>query len=201
MMKKKMLLILAMLGLSLFLQSASAVVINFDDQTLGASFAVGESFVATGVQINVTAFQPTSGGLASIQANGDAGSTGNEVWLNNANLEFVTNFGGCPSCGISLLFGNYGSNVSLGINGNILSEANFIDFHGANIDGALIYVVQTNNMGALLTVSGEINTFTIGGQSMALDTVLACESSIPEPATLTLLGLGGFLLVRKRRNS
>jgi len=53
MMKKKMLLMLVLLVFSLFLQSASAVVINFDDVGLGSNFIVGQSFTASGVQINV----------------------------------------------------------------------------------------------------------------------------------------------------
>jgi len=117
------------------------------------------------------------------------------------NLEFITNFGGCPSCGISLLFGDYGGDINLGINGNVLAASNFGDLNGTVIDGATINVVQGQYLGALLIVSGEINTFTIGGQELAIDTMLACETNIPEPATMTLLGLGGFLVMRKRKNS
>lgn len=201
MMKKKILLILVLFALVLFVQSASAVVIDYEDQNFGDTFLVGDSFMASGLQINVLEFEPVgstpTSGHAEIQADGDAGSFGNEVWLDNVNLEFNTNLGGCPSCGISLLFGWYGGDINLGINGEMHSAT---DFSGlpSTINGAAIHLVQPSELGLLLVISGGIDTFTIGGQELALDTMLVCET--PEPATITMLGMGfmGLMMKKKR---
>lgn len=46
----------------------------------------------------------------------------------------------------------------------------------------------------LITLTGDIDSFQIGGQELGIDNITA----IPEPTTVALLGLGGTLLVGRR---
>ena len=186
--------------------TADAVVMDFEDQLLGASHNVGDSFVASGVTISVSQFQPVVGpplsGNVVVTNLGMAGGVGKELAINNVDLNFLFNFSGCPSCGVALLFGEYGGDINLGINGDLKKAADFYDLPGI-IGGANVYVASRGgDLGTMLIVSGvNINTMTIGGQELAIDTVFACET-IPEPATITLLGLGAISVLagRKRRN-
>lgn len=46
----------------------------------------------------------------------------------------------------------------------------------------------------VITLTGPITSFQIGGQELGIDNIVA----VPEPATLLLLGLGGLTLLRRR---
>lgn len=174
-----------------------AYVITFETLTLNDTYNVGDSFVSDGVPITGEEFfwlpsGSTTTGFAEVQAGGNAGATGNELWLNNINLDFA--FAVSPLQGLSLQFGEYGGNLNFEINGDQQNVASFSALNGMTVGGVMVSVINADGKGAIFA-TGPISSFSIGGQELAIDNVIAC---IPEPATLLLLGLGVFLL-RKRR--
>jgi hypothetical protein len=172
-----------------------AYVVTFEDLTLNDTYNVGDAFTSGGVQITGQEFfwlpnGSTTDGFVEVQAGGNAGATGNELWLNNINLDFA--FSVKPT-GLSLQYGEYGGNVNFMINGDQKVISNFTELHGTMVGGVMVTVVDTGTVGAIFAM-GPINSFSIGGQELAIDNVIAC---IPEPATLMLLGLGALVLRRR----
>lgn len=189
------------------MQNAGAVVMDFEDLTTGAAYNSGDFFYASGVKISVTPFQPVAepppvSGDVTVTDFGMAGGMGNELKMNNVDLNFLFGISDCPSCGLVLIFGYYGGEINLGINGD-LRKASDIASLPSTIGGASIKAIG-GNIGAMLVINGNpINTLTIGGENLYIDTALSCETdAIPEPATITLLGLGALSVLsgRKRRN-
>jgi len=184
-------LVLVLCGLT------QAYVITFEDIT-DDTYYVGDSFVSGGVQITGEEFFWTGGGStvsgsATVQASGDAGGTGNEIWFNNINLSF--DFSVSPLYGLSLQFGDYGGNENIEINGDQRVVDDIASLNGMTIGGVTLTVVDTGTTGALFAV-GSITSFSIGGQEFSIDNVIAC---IPEPASLILLGLGALVLKSRKR--
>lgn len=202
-MKKKFLFLMVILFTGISAQNAGAVLLDFEDLNVGDSYNVPDSFYSSEIKIDVGEFYPTTGGSLSGTAvvgnGGVAGHLGNEMEIYNVNLHFLLGDSGCPSCGLFLLFGYNGGDVNLGINGTVNSYTSFADIPPNEvIDGATI-TVRGTQLGALLVVNGNIEVFTIGGQEIAIDSILACE--IPEPMTIALLGLGSLSLVLRRKQS
>ena len=203
-MKKKILIfVLSVFGL-IWAPQADAVVMNFEDQVLGETYNVGEFIYARGVKIDVIQFEPQAGppitnGFLSIGNSGMANGSGKELEMYNVNLKFMFGPSGCVSCGIALLFGDLGGDINLGIDGDLYKADDFSDLVGLIPDVDLT-VVSIKNVGVLMILKGtNINTFTIGGQELGIDSVIACQEQIPEPATICLLGLGSLSLIRARR--
>jgi len=196
-----------------------AAVITFDDLTLGQEYTVTEVFTSGGVPITVEPFQWSggqwfSGGSAKVEGGKKADGGGLEININNVNL----NFGfGMPMQGVSLMFGEYGGNINIEINGDFRNVGGFEFIDDTVIGGTEVFVVGPywpaeatpgpggggvqpsppeviGPLGALF-VTGQINTFKLGGQELWIDNVIAC---IPEPGTLGLLGLGVVCLLRRR---
>ena len=80
------------------------------------------------------------GGVAEVQDLGNAGGTGNEVWMEDINLNF--DWGPVPLDSIDFLFGEYGGNLNLGVNGVHRNFENLIDIHGTTIGGVLVSVTD-----------------------------------------------------------
>ena len=71
-----------------------------------------------------------------------------------------------------MLFGEYGGNVNVGLNGDSRNSANLLDFDGQIIGGVEVRVVDGDeNAPAKLELLGEIRSFAIGGQGLAVDDV------------------------------
>ena len=176
-----------------------ASVITFEDLTLTDTYDVGDTFTSGGVQITGEEFfllpsGSTVTGFATVQATGDAGGSGKEIRLDNINLSF--DFGVAPFQGVSLQYGEYGGNVNLEINGVLQNVENFSLLDGLNMGGVIVTVVDAGTQGAIFA-TGPVNSFSIGGQELAIDNVIAC---IPEPVTLALLGLGGMVSLAFRKH-
>lgn len=177
----------------------SASVITFENLTVDDQYDVGDSFVSDGVEITGEEFfwlpsGSTEDGFAIVQANGTAGGAGKEVYLNNINLDFDLSFASFE--GVSLQYGNDGGNVNLEINGIRHVENSFLPLNGMTIGGVIVSVLEIDASGkGAIFATGPISTFSIGGQELAIDNVIAC---VPEPATLSLLALG-VLALRKRK--
>ena len=155
--------------------------IDFEDPTVGTGYVVGDVFTDSGITINVLSFQWSGGGwtydgFAEISAASLAGGSGQDVNTNNVNLGFKI---GGPVSGLSLLFGEYGGNINLSINGDF---QNFQDFAGLTaIGGVAVNVVNGlgNDTGSI-EFSGSMEEFAfleeefllvIGGQELWIDHV------------------------------
>lgn len=146
----------------------------FEDLPLGASYVVGDTFVTSGIPITVGEFQWSNGswtdaGNTTVVNSGMAGGAGKELNVNNVNLHFGFDY---PLDHIVLLFGEYGGNLNIRINGVFKNFDNFVQIDGQSIGGVDIAV--TNGLGndkGSLRLKGEIWEFALGGQELFIDNV------------------------------
>jgi hypothetical protein len=149
--------------------------VAFEGLTLGDSYRVPERFMDSGVEITVRAFQWGNGewtteGYTQVDDQGLAGGSGQDMWINNVNLDF--DFCCVLAKGLTLKFGEYGGNLNMEINGVFENFADFADIDGSNIGG--VTVIVTDGLGndtGMLTLEGEIWSFAIGGQELWIDDV------------------------------
>jgi len=153
---------------------ATPVCVDFEGLTLGDSYGVGASFVDSGALVTGHPFvwsdgTPFSGGSVLVQNVGLAGGSGNELAVNNINLEFDF---GAPLTGLSFRFGEYGGNLNIEVNGDFVNFDNFADIHGATIGGVDVSVINGlgNDMG-WVRLDGTVHSFLVGGQELWLDDV------------------------------
>jgi hypothetical protein len=155
--------------------------IDFDDRRVGAEFPVGSTFVSNGVPIHVQEFYADVGsctnpvlGEAEVVSEGPACGTGNEIWVNNTNLEFDY---GVPLSAWKVDFGEYGGNVNLTVNGECASVPDFTDLP-AVLGGVTVTAMHFGEPGqscGSLLLEGFIEQVSIGGQELAIDNV-SCEA-------------------------
>jgi len=196
--------VLLLVGLWGGIASATVITLDFEDLTLGQSYSVGDSFTTSDVLITVEQFQEPEGnwytdGDVTVETATGPGNTadgsGNELGVGRVNLSFDFS---TPFNGLELLYGDFGGNLNIEINGDFVNFSNFIDIDNTTIGGTSISMFDNNNPGqssGTLSVVGTIQSFRIGGAELWIDNVVG----VPEPATLLLLGLGGLALLRKRR--
>jgi len=148
---------------------------GFEDLIAGTVYYVGANFATGDVQITTEPFQYSGGGWtttghAEVRTAGQAGGSGNEMETDNINLAF--SFATPATAGLSLLFGEYGGNINMRINGSLQNFENFQDINGLTIGGVLVSVVNGggNDMG-VLTLAGSITDFMLGGQELHIDDV------------------------------
>ncbi len=166
--------------------------------------------IAAGATLDVSAVTGTFNLVPGQSLIGDGSITGNAV----------TDAGSLISPGFSIGTLSFADN--LGINGNILIEVDpaaagqkidiiniggILDLSGANlvfdflsspVDGPYVFATYGALVGEFATIGGipagyEIN-FNFNGQNQ-----IALMASIPEPATMSLLALGGLGLLRRRK--
>ncbi|MCK4250969.1 hypothetical protein KAX97_05955 [candidate division WOR-3 bacterium] len=148
--------------------------VDFEQQTLNTVHHVGNQFIDSGVQITIQSFQWdngqwTNGGHAEIGNLLRAGHMGQEIAVNNVNLQFK--FGG-PLERLSLFFGEHGGNLNIRVNGDFRNFANFANINAATIGGVTVSVVNGHGHDkGSLELSGTIDSFEIGGQELWIDHV------------------------------
>lgn len=118
----------------------------------------------------------TDKGFAQVDNGGRAGGTGNEVQINNINLSFGANMGQVLRR-IKFSFGEYGGNLNIIINGQLINFSNFKEIHGQLIGGVRVNVIS----GGDGNDTGEIEFYgtikdqrwwghiSIGGQELWID--------------------------------
>jgi len=199
--------VLLVFGLWGGLASATVITLDFEDLTLGQSYSVGDSFTTSGVVITVEQFQIPEGNwdtYGDVTVDTDtglgfntAGGSGNELGVSGVNLYFDFD---TTLIGLELLYGDFGGNLNIELNGDFVNFGNFIDIDNTTIGGTSISTLDNGTPGqstGTLSVVGTIQSFRIGGGELWIDDVVA----IPEPATLLLLGLGSLALLRRPRGS
>jgi hypothetical protein len=216
----------------------AATVLDFEDVPLpsppGTYSQTGlDWFVTSNVKVTLGTFyyNPT-GSTNSGEANVDngvfpsspgmnyAGGTGNAMHTDNVNLVFIDVDPANPTKwvdSISFLWGEYGANVNLEINGDLFRDEDFTKL-GPTLGGTSVSVVSfgpTPGSGGELgsvTVTGGIYSFKVGGQELWIDDVEADPEfpSAPQVPTvsewgliimaLLLLTAGTIVIVRRRRH-
>ncbi|MCK4811342.1 MAG: tandem-95 repeat protein, partial [Methanosarcinales archaeon] len=147
--------------------------IDFEDLTLKTTYNVGNIFTTSGVPITVKQFQWSSGtwtsdGHTRVVNGGQAGGSGNEMNVNNVNLDF--GFGAHVN-DLSLLFGEYGGNLNIRVNGDFRNFGKFAEINGLTIGGVHVTVVDLGDSKGRLTLTGAIEQFAVGGQELLIDDV------------------------------
>ena len=158
--------------------------VSFESLSLGATYNVGDSFSDGSSTVLLEEFewgngQTTSSGVATVENGGLAGGTGQEINVNNINLAF--SFGGTVS-GLTMRFGEYGGNLNIEINGDFRNFEDFSDIHGATIGGTTVSVSMTSTTGGqlgTLSITGNVTTFSIGGQELWIDDVCHGDATTP----------------------
>ncbi|REK19030.1 MAG: PEP-CTERM sorting domain-containing protein [Planctomycetota bacterium] len=193
-------------GASCGWQTARAATLEFEDLLLGqqydlqAATPAPDSFVTDGVPVQLSEFfflpagSTTSGAAIVFDSVANAGSSpggsGNYLWPSNVNLNF--DFGG-PVTTVSFLYGEFGGNLNLRVNGD-LANVNTFAALPAMLGGATVQLDPGR-----VTLVGTINSFAVGGQEFSMDELRFVL--VPEPASglLALAGLSGWMLVCRGR--
>jgi hypothetical protein len=145
---------------------------KFENLKPGTAYKVGETFITSNLNITVEPFvwgngTPTSSGLAYITDAKAAGGFGTEIQVNNVNITLNLRI---PPSGLSLLFGEYGGNLNINVNGDFRNFENFADINGLDIGEAKVSVLQGfGNDAGYLQISGAIKSFAAGGQELWID--------------------------------
>jgi len=162
-------------------QDSSGDCVEFEDLILSDTYEVGDTFNVANAD-NSLSFEvhakdftyadgsTTADGIAKVEDGGLAGHNGLELSLDNILLEFVPT--SHTPMGLSLLFGEYGGNVNLSINGTLKKAANFSDLDGQVIGGVHVMVPwggHGNDNGELILGGAPIYSFSIGGQELWID--------------------------------
>ncbi len=171
-----------------------AVVVDFDDAP-DATYVVGNSFTADGVQFHVV---PYNGVGTQIRLDG----TSNDKYLSMANSVGIS-VDVPPN--INLISFNFRDACSpcstTGITVNGIASVPMVqlrDLVGTTLGGVSVNVVSTGQLiSDLLILTGPITSFATGGTEYLFDNL---RLSVPEPTTgiLALCGIAGFLLRSKR---
>jgi uncharacterized repeat protein (TIGR02543 family) len=156
--------------------------VDFEDLTVDTIYVVTDTFNDSGATITVKEFQWsggtwTSDGTARVDDEQQAGGSGLDINCNNVNLNLDF---GSPLGGLSLLYGEYGGNLNIDINGSFQNFEDFSDIDGSTIGGVDVAVTDFGGGKGKLTLDGVINSFDIGGQELWVDDV--CPTVPYEPS-------------------
>ncbi|MBC7237097.1 MAG: hypothetical protein H5T69_14750 [Chloroflexi bacterium] len=142
----------------------------------GVRYNVGQAVPGFCGRVQIEPFTLPSGavisnGYALTETGAQAGGSGVELQLNSASLALSWE---TPAKRLRLVFGEYGGNVNLRVNGVMHNVANLAQLHGTTIGGVAVSVAngQGNDKGRLI-LEGRINSVGIGGQELYLDDVCA----------------------------
>jgi len=179
--------------------SVGADCIDFEHPPLGSVYTGGDVFSDSGALVFVEPFQWgnfvwTSAGHAEISTGGLAGGSGQELIVNNANVSF--DFPVLPD-EVIFLFGEYGGNLNIDVNGSFLNFGNFSDIDGMTIGNVDVTVTGGfgNDQGTV-RLEGLIYRLAVGGQELVIDHVCAFEAPPPDAVGLWVMpwGVGGTRL-------
>lgn len=197
---KKILMFCILMSVLAICGPADAVLLSFEDLTLGDTYTVGQSFTTNGVQMTVVPLQNGGqpGSVKVVNYGAAVGfDTGYELEFDDAALEI--NLNGCPDCFATFLFGEYSGKVNFGFNTNLFILEDFDNWY-FTLGGAQGFSASRDDyLGMMYFFSTtNVDSLTIGGENLYIDNLSVCE--IPEPTTIALLGFGAIgLLARRKR--
>ncbi|MCA9212925.1 MAG: hypothetical protein KDB27_07670 [Planctomycetales bacterium] len=110
-------------------------------------------------------------GFAEIQ-NGEHAATGQELHLNNINLSVS----GAPAAELTFNYADLGGNINLEVNGSFQNVNDLIELDGQTLGGA--NVIVTSNT---VTITGHIESMTVGGQEFYIDNFCGVPKEGAEP--------------------
>lgn len=137
--------------------------LDFEDLVLGAQYVAGDSFSSSGIDVSV---DTNSNGIVRVQNQSSIGA-GNEISLNNTTLDF--HFAKALSS-LSFEFDETGGMLQLMANGQIATFKDFQDIHGKTVGGVSVSVTRQVSRGTV-TLTGDINAFSLFGQELVIDNV------------------------------
>jgi len=97
--------------------------------------------------------------------------SGNDLNARNVNLRFLFDY---PVVRITLKFGELGGNNNIQVNDDFKNVQDLVSLNGTTVGGAQVTVnaiQQGNNWYGKMTLDGNINNFSIGGQELYIDDV------------------------------
>ncbi len=152
---------------------AAATCADFDELALGTEYHVGDMFSNDGLDFAVRNIVQPDGTVGpsnytKVVNTNNAGGSGQELNINNTNLEVVL---AAPVAGITLKAGEYGGYVNLMVNGDLRKANDLTDFDGLVIGGALVEVGNPSPNLYKVRVSDGVSSFSIGGQEFFVDDV------------------------------
>jgi len=152
--------------------------VDFEGLTPGTTYYVPNSFSDSGVTVTAAPFQWlggtwTSGGFTQVDTANLSGGLGSDMEVNNITLQFDF---GRPVKNLRFLFGEYGGNINLSINGDFKNETDFSVLHGQIVGGTLVEVLSSPTGFGVVRITGTVNSFSVGGQELWIDDV--CDSTI-----------------------
>ncbi len=191
--------------LSIGSQVCAAATMDFDSLAVGTAFGgppltnVPGDVVHTedGIDMSVETFFFTAQNFEGFVRAEVVGSNvlfpSNHMELDNINLGFDLAQVGFNVNQVSVEYVELGGLNNFSINGGTIIEITPLTGLPANIGGVAVSQTELDPVThrTRITLTGEIDSFLIGGQELAVDTIIA----IPEPATLVLLGICGAVVL------
>ena len=161
--------------------------IDFEEETLGTVFNIGDSFVEDNITLGIDKFSGGSGtGTATITDDRRANHLGQELHLEDAALTLVN----APCVQVMRFhFGEAKPDVGMVINGEDVTLPSMADFDGLTVGGASIEVFHepvSFGIRGVVTITGQINEVTIGGLDLHLDHI--CLTFCPNPNCIDFEG-------------
>jgi hypothetical protein len=170
----------------------AVITVDFEDLELGATFQPGGTVSTSSVTATVEPFERPDGdldetGFARVEDGGEAGGSGYEIALLNANLAFDL-----PAAyeAVRINYSDLGGSINLRINGELHKPQDLADLDGTMVGGVRVAVAfseEPDGVGQLRLEAGQqpIRTLAIGGVELWIDNVvLRGPSDRPAPALL-----------------
>ena len=151
---------------------------GFENLATNTNYSPNSSFNSDGILLNVADFKDMScsnvtGNFVEINQSMYSGGTGNELRINNANIEFlITQL----IQEISFDAGHWGGISNIEIN-NVCKVFNSpTEINNTVIGGVQVIALGDHNTPGKWTLLGDISSFSVGGQEFAIDNVhIVCD--------------------------
>jgi len=153
-----------------------------------------------GIIMTVEPFFPISGvdifGEAIVGGEHTVFFESTPLQLNNINVLFDATHAGFDVDMLRLQYAEFSGVANLMVNGETLYIVDLLTQVPESVAGGVMLSIETepSTLLSVLTLTGPINTFEIGGQEVSIDNV----SFVPEPTSLLLL-LAGVAMIRRPR--